>query len=477
MRVKIMNFGWFILLLWMVHAATCEGFTQNAEITSRGEVKNKRAMLLEEKARLVLLLETTMKELQLIEEQIAGPMEAAGGGWLQHNDSPYDTPVQACDITRVESADIDEATFKSVYHLTKPVLITNIKGNWSTLYQKHVLAKKYGHRRVKVGISKHIPRHSGDGYTDTPLNNFLTLMTNEATDPIIKQDSMYVFDQNEFLRNAPELVQALKLPLSTFFPTKNRTMYFCLGTSLSGVQFHKHADGWNLQIYGKKRWLLYPPEQMPPRHYPTNHVSVSDWLDQTFPTLPPERRPLSCTVQPDELLYIPESWYHATLNIGDSVGVAAQVRTPFTDVQQAWNAGNEAHRNEANGGVSGALQEYRRILELQPNTQEAAYMVGLALTEIRRVDEAKQAILHGLALSPDHSESVNNLGVAYSMDQNRLPEALHQFRKAAELNPLHEAALANQAKVMAAIPGEKENAKEVIEKHEQLLQHLRQGSL
>ena len=39
---------------------------------------------------------------------------------------------------------------------------------------------------------------------------------------------------------------------------------FFLGSSASGVSFHKHADAWNGVIYGRKRWFLYPVEKTPP---------------------------------------------------------------------------------------------------------------------------------------------------------------------------------------------------------------------
>jgi hypothetical protein len=52
---------------------------------------------------------------------------------------------------------------------------------------------------------------------------------------------------------------------------------------------------------------------------------VGDWLLEFYPglqTLPEgsTARPLECIQQTGELLYVPEGWYHATVNLGDTVG-------------------------------------------------------------------------------------------------------------------------------------------------------------
>ena len=48
---------------------------------------------------------------------------------------------------------------------------------------------------------------------------------------------------------------------------------------------------------------------MPPLHYPTHGISVIDWVRQTLPKLDASRRPLSCVLEPGDLLYVPETWY------------------------------------------------------------------------------------------------------------------------------------------------------------------------
>ena len=49
-----------------------------------------------------------------------------------------------------------------------------------------------------------------------------------------------------------------------------------------------------------------------------------DWLSDFYPglmTLPEGNpaRPMECIQKEGELLYVPEGWYHATVNLGDTV--------------------------------------------------------------------------------------------------------------------------------------------------------------
>ena len=87
------------------------------------------------------------------------------------------------------------------------------------------------------------------------------------------------------------------------------TLFLGVGESYSGVQFHTHAQGWFLGIWGRKRWLLYPSHKMPARSYPTRHHSVRRWSDTLLPLLrtgpgarPGDDPPVQCVVHPGQLL-------------------------------------------------------------------------------------------------------------------------------------------------------------------------------
>jgi len=43
------------------------------------------------------------------------------------------------------------------------------------------------------------------------------------------------------------------------------------------------------------------------------------WLEEVYPSLSPNDRPLECVIAPGEVLYFPNLWYHATLNLNYTV--------------------------------------------------------------------------------------------------------------------------------------------------------------
>ncbi|KAM7387641.1 hypothetical protein PAMA_009991 [Pampus argenteus] len=87
----------------------------------------------------------------------------------------------------------------------------------------------------------------------------------------------------------------------------------------TGVPFHWHGPGYSEVIYGRKRWFLYPPDKEP--HFHPNRTTLS-WVTETYPHLPEDEAPLECTIQPGEVLYFPDRWWHATLNLDTSVFIS-----------------------------------------------------------------------------------------------------------------------------------------------------------
>ncbi|XP_005391678.1 PREDICTED: jmjC domain-containing protein 8 isoform X2 [Chinchilla lanigera] len=87
----------------------------------------------------------------------------------------------------------------------------------------------------------------------------------------------------------------------------------------SGVPFHWHGPGFSEVIYGRKHWFLYPPEKTPEFH--PNKTTLT-WLRDIYPSLAPSEKPLECTIQAGEVLYFPDRWWHATLNLDTTVFIS-----------------------------------------------------------------------------------------------------------------------------------------------------------
>lgn len=99
-----------------------------------------------------------------------------------------------------------------------------------------------------------------------------------------------------------------------------------LGGSGSGFPFHQHGEAVLQLLTGRKRWWLLDGAQIPPSGYRYD-MSQLQWVQYVLPKLhvPPQvGKPSTCTQEPGEVMYVPDSFWHATLNIGETLAVGAQ---------------------------------------------------------------------------------------------------------------------------------------------------------
>jgi jumonji domain-containing protein 8 len=101
-----------------------------------------------------------------------------------------------------------------------------------------------------------------------------------------------------------------------------QSLSFGVGPSGSGVPFHIHGPVWAELFYGAKRWFFYAPGDKP--KFDPDASSLS-WLRNVYPTLGDGERPLECVARPGDIVWIPDQWYHSTLNIGDTLFLSAFV--------------------------------------------------------------------------------------------------------------------------------------------------------
>lgn len=114
--------------------------------------------------------------------------------------------------------------------------------------------------------------------------------------------------------------------------------FFFLGAEGSGVSWHRHNAAVQEGVYGWKRWLLLPPSR-PPAGGGIGFWSILEWVKVVLPTLQGSSRPLECIVGPGDVIYVPENWFHAILNVrGDSVSVSLQASKSVTEHKKLFDA-------------------------------------------------------------------------------------------------------------------------------------------
>ena len=99
---------------------------------------------------------------------------------------------------------------------------------------------------------------------------------------------------------------------------------FGVGGRYSGVPMHQHGPGWSESLVGRKHWFIAPPDPAP-----TFEPNVTAY----FWSLDALRRGdvregdgiLECTVHAGEAIYFPTNWWHATLNLDESVFISSFV--------------------------------------------------------------------------------------------------------------------------------------------------------
>lgn len=241
-----------------------------------------------------------------------------------------------------------------------------------------------------------------------------------------------------------------------------------MGGPGSGVQFHRHNEGWNLLFAARKRWFLYPPARMPMPHYPATELPIREWVSAYLPSAPAEARPLeleqACnTSQPPGISQTPPppSAPHrpscplcrrqASCSTCPTAGTTPRSTsaTRSRSLRSAPSA-RRTRRTSARPSIgcgtapsgSGASPHGRRCSRSRPRTRrcdlprpasdlprsprsapisQAAYAKAIAHFEAADLPAAVRAMNASRRLSPYHAESWHNLGLyALALGQQRL---------------------------------------------------------
>jgi Tfp pilus assembly protein PilF len=107
----------------------------------------------------------------------------------------------------------------------------------------------------------------------------------------------------------------------------------------------------------------------------------------------------------------------------------------FARATELWQ---EAYRRQMAGDLDGAIELYRRSIEVCP-TAEAHTFLGWTYSFQGRLEEATQECLKAIEIDPSFGNPYNDIGV-YLMHQGRLDEAvgwLERAKRAPRYEPRH----------------------------------------
>lgn len=253
------------------------------------------------------------------------------GGWMTSGIAlPHDLTNEKCDIEVIGYNARAEELIAGYLTISRPVLIRNASSSQSMkrlyhVWQRSKLEKEYGHIVLNEVA---VPYAEAFGYNQTvktTLRNFLIKMAAlreeqaQARDVLDLLPPSYIFQS--LSGNSP-LFEHFKVP-TVLDPSQTEIstekIQFYVGGALSGAPPHFHRTAWNVLVYGKKRWFIFPPKSA---FYSREHVW--DWWRNRYRNEASGTRAWECVQYPGDLIVLPDMWGHAVINLQESVGVASE---------------------------------------------------------------------------------------------------------------------------------------------------------
>jgi hypothetical protein len=185
-------------------------------------------------------------------------------------------------------------------------------------------------------------------------------------------------------------------PLHDFVPIS-----ISIGKNISGFtgsSFHAHRQSLSELVYGRKHWVLFPPEKVPNNGF-NDSENLEQWLQQTYPRLSAKDvQPVEIMQEAGQVVYIPEGWYHATRTLSNeslSVRYESMQEVPG----QYFFYLSRGDQKAAKGDFQGAVKLYRLGVAMQKDTLLLQHL-GFSLEKLGLYAEAEDAYKEALKRNP-----------------------------------------------------------------------------
>lgn len=288
--------------------------------------------------------------------------EADNGGWghstaqlsgmlpveeLSTRDNEHD---ERCDVAIEGGTHLDAATFVQRYVVPeRPVLIRRGSASSSSIadlrqaLSRRALLASYGELQVNVGPAPYYEAGSRRSMSLREYAEEMMMMapdgddassraaaTHEANRTAVDYVFLGLYADGDPLHARLQAQLDGALPHFAVESLRSKGLFyrastqFSLGPAGSGSPPHYHMAALNTLVYGKKRWTLVPPRSAVYAAKP-----VREWLaGGGAAALRAEGRPvLECVQRAGDVLWVPDDWGHAVLNVWPSVGFASEFAT------------------------------------------------------------------------------------------------------------------------------------------------------
>ena len=243
--------------------------------------------------------------------------------WLCASLEIKDEWLKTDNIERRENLSVEDF-IRDFEEPNKPVLLSGVLETWPALTKWD---------------REYLLRHTVDvDFAAGPINLKLDDYYNYA-DKVEEERPLYIFDP-KFGEKAPQLAADYEVPiyfredLFSILGTDDRPDYRWLiaGPARSGSSFHidpNSTSAWNAVVRGAKKWVMYPPEVVPPGVYPSpdgadvaTPVSITEWFMNFYgETKQRMEKPVECICRAGEVVFVPRGWWHIVINLEESIAI------------------------------------------------------------------------------------------------------------------------------------------------------------
>lgn len=172
-------------------------------------------------------------------------------------------------------------------------------------------ANTYSYRKFTMRFDDYIKEQVFSKTPSSYLNDF-------------GNETLYFFGDNNYTE-WQSLFDIYEKPVYTL-PDHIPMYSFGVAAEGSGVPFHFHGPGFAETMHGRKRWFLYEPSQKP--NFDPDKTTLQ-WLLEEYPKLSETLMPLECILEPFDIIYFPDRWWHATLNVDTAVFISTFLSSSF----------------------------------------------------------------------------------------------------------------------------------------------------
>ncbi|XP_058738940.1 arginine-specific demethylase JMJ22 [Vicia villosa] len=243
--------------------------------------------------------------------------------WLCANLEMKPEWLERDNIVRKKGISVEEFVM-SFEEVNKPVLLEGCIDNWDALrkWDRDYLVKLCGDD-VKFAV----------GPVEMKLGEYFGY-----SDQVREERPLYLFDP-KFAEKVPTLGSEYEVPIyfreDLFGVLGNERpdyRWIIIGPAGSGSSFHvdpNSTSAWNAVIKGSKKWILFPPDVIPPGVHPSpdgaevaSPVSIMEWFMNFYgATKNWKKRPIECICKAGEVIFVPNGWWHLVINLEESIAI------------------------------------------------------------------------------------------------------------------------------------------------------------